>query len=74
MKSFWRRSEYSHKTRKAWIPTHYAHGIVALNHLGVTEERIREYIQWQVLSVLFHFFCWSTSHLIFHFWGEFGIF
>ena len=41
-------SEKSHKTRKAWIPTHYAHGIVALNHLAATEDRIREFIQWQV--------------------------
>ena len=39
-------SKESHKTRKAWIPTHYAHGIVALNHLGATEERIKEFIQW----------------------------
>ena len=33
-------SEDSHKTRKAWIPTHYAHGIVALNHLGATENAL----------------------------------
>ena len=49
-------SEDSHKTRKAWIPTHYAHGIVALNHLGATEERIREFIQWQVASYLHPFY------------------
>ena len=39
-------SDLSHKNRKAYVRTHYAHGVVALERLGASEKHIREFIDW----------------------------
>ena len=39
-------SDLSHKNRKAYVPIHYAHRVVAMERLGASEKRIREFIDW----------------------------